>query len=44
LLGVLPAGSGSLDRTGFLEVARAGLSPQLGGSFDARAFRRTWEA
>jgi dethiobiotin synthetase len=43
LLGVLPAGAGSLSREQFLAVARAGLGPQLGGSFDARAFRRTWE-
>jgi dethiobiotin synthetase len=43
LLGALPAGSGGLDSSAFLEVARAGLGPQLGGSFDALAFRRTWE-
>jgi dethiobiotin synthetase len=43
LLGALPAGSGTLDSSAFLEVARAGLGPQLGGSFDALAFRRTWE-
>ena len=43
LLGALPAGAGGLDRQAFLEVARAGLSPQLGGRFDARAFRRTWD-
>lgn len=43
LLGALPAGAGSLDRTAFLQAARAGLAPQLGGRFDARAFRRTWE-
>jgi dethiobiotin synthetase len=43
LLGALPAGAGALDAPAFLEVARAGLSPQLGGTFDARAFRRTWE-
>jgi len=44
LLGALPDGVGSLDREAFLEVARAGLGPQLGGTFDARAFRRTWES
>ncbi len=42
LLGAVPAGSGSLAREVFLEVARAGLGPQLGGSFDARAFGRAW--
>jgi dethiobiotin synthetase len=41
LLGALPAGAGALSRSEFLEVARAGLGPQLGGTFDARAFRRT---
>lgn len=43
LLGALPAGAGALDHAAFLEAARAGLGPQLGGSFDALAFRRTWE-
>jgi dethiobiotin synthetase len=43
LLGALPAGAGALDRAAFLEVARAGLAPQLGGTFDSRAFRRTWD-
>lgn len=43
LLGCLPAGAGSLGRAEFLAVARQSLGPQLGGSFDARAFRRTWE-
>jgi dethiobiotin synthetase len=43
LLGALPEGAGALDRAAFLEVARAGLGPPLGGSFDALAFRRTWE-
>ena len=38
LLGALPAGAGALDRAAFLEAARAGLGPQLGGSFDPRAF------
>ncbi len=40
LLGALPAGAGSRDRPAFLEMARGGLSPSLGGSFDAAAFRR----
>lgn len=39
LLGVLPAGAGALDPVAFLAAARAGLGPQLGGTFDARAFR-----
>lgn len=39
LLGVLPAGAGSLPAPDFLVAARAGLGPQLGGSFDARAFQ-----
>jgi dethiobiotin synthetase len=43
LLGALPEGAGALDRSDFLEVARAGLSPQLGGSWDARAFRAAVE-
>jgi dethiobiotin synthetase len=33
LAGVLPAGSGRLDREAFLAVARAGLGPELGGAF-----------
>ena len=40
LLGVLPEGLGSRDRADFLATARAGLSPALGGTFDAAAFRR----
>ena len=40
LLGVLPAGLGDRDRADFLATARAGLGPQLGGTFDAAAFRR----
>jgi dethiobiotin synthetase len=43
LLGALPSGAGQLSRDDFLSVARAGLGPQLGGTFDAREFRRTWE-
>ncbi|MGB8651670.1 MAG: dethiobiotin synthase [Mycobacteriales bacterium] len=42
LLGALPEGAARLDRPAFLEQARAGLGPQLGGSFDARAFQRRW--
>ena len=41
LLGVLPAGLGDRDRADFLATARAGLSPALGGTFDASAFRRS---
>jgi dethiobiotin synthetase len=33
LAGALPAGSGRLDREAFLAVARAGLGPELGGTF-----------
>jgi dethiobiotin synthetase len=33
LAGALPAGAGWLDRAAFLAVARAGLSPELGGTF-----------
>jgi len=43
LLGALPEGAGRLAPEAFLSAARAGLGPQLGGSFDSRAFRRTWE-
>jgi dethiobiotin synthase len=43
LLGALPAGAGVLDQASFLAAARAGLAPQLGGAFDSRAFRRTWD-
>ena len=39
LLGAVPDGAGALDRDAFLDVARAGLGPQLGGRFDPRAFR-----
>lgn len=34
LVGALPAGSGLLDPAAFLDVARAGLGPRLGGHFD----------
>ena len=44
LLGALPSGAGALSREGFLPVARAGLAPPLGGTFDARDFRRRWDA
>jgi dethiobiotin synthetase len=40
LLGALPAGLGARDQADFLATARAGLSPALGGTFDAAAFRR----
>jgi len=43
LLGVLPDGAGALAPPAFLELARAGLAPQLGGTFDARAFRLAHE-
>jgi dethiobiotin synthetase len=43
LLGALPAGAGRLDRRAFLETARQGLAPQLGGRFDAREHRRRWD-
>jgi dethiobiotin synthetase len=39
LLGVIPEGAGQLSRRIFLSVARAGLAPVLGGTFDAAAFR-----
>ncbi len=42
LLGAVPEGSGNLGPEAFLQAARAGLGPQLGGAFDARAFGRTW--
>jgi dethiobiotin synthetase len=40
LAGALPAGAGALDAAEFLLVAGGGLSPALGGSFDAADFRR----
>jgi dethiobiotin synthase len=40
LLGALPAGAGSRSSAAFLEAARHGLGPALGGTFDAAAFRR----
>lgn len=46
LAGALPEGAGALDPAQFLLAAAAGLEPALGGSFDARDFRRRhdpWE-
>ena len=40
--GALPAGAGALDPADFLLAARAGLSPSLGGTFDAGSFRDTY--
>jgi dethiobiotin synthetase len=40
LAGVLPAGAARLEPDAFLAAARAGLSPMLGGTFDAADFRR----
>jgi dethiobiotin synthetase len=40
LLGALPAGAASAGD--FLTVARQGLGPQLGGTFDAKAFADSW--
>lgn len=42
LAGVLPAGAGTLSSEAFLDVARGGLGPSLGGTFDAAAFRSRW--
>jgi dethiobiotin synthetase len=42
LAGALPAGAGALEPAEFLLAAQAGLSPALGGGFDARAFRERW--
>jgi dethiobiotin synthetase len=39
LAGILPAGAGILGPAAFIEVARSGLGPVLGGSLDAAAFR-----
>ena len=38
LAGALPARAGALAPDAFREVARKGLGPQLGGTFDARSF------
>lgn len=40
LAGALPEGAGALDGASFLAAARAGLSPALGGTFDAARFER----
>lgn len=37
--GALPAGMEALDQAGFADAASAGLAPDLGGRFDADAFR-----
>jgi dethiobiotin synthetase len=42
LAGALPEGAGGLDPAEFLLTARAGLSPALGGAFDAATFRNTY--
>jgi dethiobiotin synthetase len=39
LAGALPAGAGSLSRLEFLLAAQSGLGPELGGRFNASAFR-----
>lgn len=39
LAGVLPDGAGRLDARRFLAAAHRGLSPRLGGAFDAARFR-----
>ena len=41
LLGALPAGAAGAED--FLGLARASLAPQLGGSWDPRAFRARWD-
>ncbi|HEX6473392.1 MAG TPA: dethiobiotin synthase [Streptosporangiaceae bacterium] len=40
--GALRAGAGALDPAEFLLAARSGLSPSLGGTFDAGTFRETY--
>lgn len=44
LAGVLPDGAADLTPEAFLDVARAGLAPELGGTFDPRTFRTTIDA
>ena len=41
LLGAFPAGASATPD--FLALARASVCPQLGGTFDPRAFRRRWD-
>jgi dethiobiotin synthetase len=41
LLGALPARAAAAGD--FLELARTSLAPQLGGTWDARAFRHRWD-
>lgn len=43
LLGAVPAGAGMLAHPEFVQLARACLAPQLGGGWDARAFRARWD-
>jgi dethiobiotin synthetase len=40
--GALPGGAGRLDPAEFLLAARAGMSPSLGGTFDAGTFREAY--
>jgi dethiobiotin synthetase len=40
LAGAVAAGAGALDGARFPAAARAGLSPALGGTFDAARFER----
>ncbi|GAA4841303.1 dethiobiotin synthase [Saccharopolyspora rosea] len=40
LLGALPEGAGRADPAAFRDIARAGLAPELGGTFDADEFAR----
>ena len=40
LLGAIDAGAGIASPAAFLQLARSGLGPSLGGRFDAAAFRR----
>ncbi len=40
LTGAIPAGAGDADAASFRDTARACLAPALGGTFDAREFRR----
>ncbi|WP_182877751.1 dethiobiotin synthase [Microbispora sp. H10670] len=43
LSGALPEGAGSLGPEAFARVARAGLAPAFGGSFNPAAFRSTFK-